>query len=160
MAANKEKQPGAAASDVAQPAANRDEYDEWIAARGDKRGAFGGVSLKLSHPPIPGFALRWVNDTDGGLRMSKAIDAGFTFVNGPDGRRISRVVGVAATGGGLRAYLMKRPEEFSNEDRAALQEKRDALISQTLTQVREGLYPKLGPDGRPMNKIEERSTLK
>ena len=150
-----------AASEAADSAtsAPADQYDEWIARRG-KRSAFGSVSLKLSHPPIPGFVLRWVNDTGDGLRMSKVIEAGFTFVNGPDGRRIQRLVGVKERGGGLVAYLMKRPEAFSQEDRAELQERRDALLEQTMTKTKEGQYLKPGPDGKPINSLTEKAGLK
>jgi hypothetical protein len=104
---------------------------------------------RMATPAIPGYHLHWFNDTPG--RIIQAQNAGYTFVNMEEthvnsrdvagssedfgssdmGTRISTVVGESADGGAQRAYLMKIPEEFFQEDQKAL-ESRNAAIDQAM----------------------------
>lgn len=98
------------------------------------RVSLGGHRQKLSYPEMPGYQLRWVNDSSNRLEQFK--DAGYEFVekdpnthpgDGDISQRMSvdsRVrasVGVHEDGSPLYAYLMKQSQEFYDEDQRAKQ---------------------------------------
>jgi hypothetical protein len=94
------------------------------------------------------FAPRWFNDT--GDRLERAMAAGYEFVNREEVRgvgdpdvsggntdmssRVSRVVGLDATGQPARAYLMKLDLELYEEDQGLKEE----VNAQVDTAVRGG----------------------
>lgn len=99
---------------------------------------------KLNTPEIAGFHLHWFNDDEN--RLAQAMEGGYDFVDpqetmvnsfslggdpvgtGTDlGTRVSVVVGTKKDGSTMRAYLMKIPQEYFNEDQAAGQERVDQV---------------------------------
>ena len=91
------------------------------------RKPFGSMDQKLAWPPIKGFHLHWFNDIPG--RLDRAKEAGYEHVKNADGENATRIVGVASEGGGLRAYLMKIPQEWYDEDMKLEQKRIDELDS-------------------------------
>lgn len=102
------------------------------------------AKAKLSTPEIPGFHLHWLNDD--GARISQALNGGYEFVKpeetiitstdlagdtvgtGTDmGSRVSIVVGKHESGAPMRAYLMKIPSEFYEEDQRDIQGRVDGI---------------------------------
>lgn len=83
-------------------------------AKRRRRSPVGGMQLKLSAPPRPGFVRRWFNDE--GNRIAQAEELAYDFVTDPNVQsassdtRISRLVGTKANGEPLRAFLMETPE--------------------------------------------------
>jgi hypothetical protein len=88
------------------------------------RRPFGTIEQKLAYPPIPGFHIRWFNDTPG--RIDRAKEAGFAHVNDKRNVPEKRVVGVGE-GGPLHAYLMKIPQEWYDEDQRIALEQVEAV---------------------------------
>jgi hypothetical protein len=91
----------------------------------DKRKPFGSRQQKLAYEERPGYHRHWFNDTPG--RVEQALEAGYTYVQDKDGKKVSRVVGVAEGGGPLTAFLMEIPEEWYKEDMAAEQRRVDEM---------------------------------
>lgn len=83
---------------------------------------FGTFDNKLAYPPIEGYKQHWFNDKPG--RIEAAMRAGWAYVNGPDGKPKAMVV----DGGGLKAFLLKIPEQFWAEDQARQQAKAQAAL--------------------------------
>lgn len=90
----------------------------------------GRPRMKLNVKPREGYHRHWINDTPG--RLEDAVNGGYSFVRneivGQGGDvsqvgglddRVSRVVGVAADGGPLRAYLMEMPQDMYEADQRA-----------------------------------------
>ena len=92
---------------------------------GRARKPFGTVEAKLAWPPIPGYHLRWFNDTTG--RIERAKEAGYEHVLGKDGKPVTLTVGVAERGGAQGGFLMKIPDQFYDEDFARKQEAVDMI---------------------------------
>lgn len=93
---------------------------------------------------IPGFHMQWINDVGG--RIEEAQAGGYEFVskseihlapgasvtpvNSDLGDRVSMVVGtMKQTGASLRAYLMKIRNEYKNEDRKILSDRRELRMA-------------------------------
>lgn len=96
----------------------------------DNRRGFGNQSQKLAYPNRIGYHRHHFNDTPG--RIVGALKAGWTHVVDPEtGKPIENVVGVAATGGGLKAYLLEIPEEWWKDDMGE-QEKLNAAKEETI----------------------------
>lgn len=103
------------------------------------RTPFGGLKLKLSAIPIPGFHLHWVNEAPG--RLEEATIGGYEFVdeqeqlapgqsrqaNSDLGTRVRRLVGRGEDGNAQYAYLMKIPLDWYDQDQRELQAKVDAV---------------------------------
>jgi len=122
-----------------------------------KRVRFGGSrqKLQLSEEDAKalkskGFVARWVNDQDG--RIERAIAGAWDFVN-PDEAlsvgggeihqensdlhgKVSKVVSMG-TGPSIRAFLMKLPVKYYNEDQRA-KEEQNALIDEALQAAEHG----------------------
>lgn len=112
----------------------RSENDRLPEAQPRKRIPFGVPRTKLAVPhDIPGFSLRWVNDTPG--RIFQAQQGGYEFVTTQEmdisttsvteinkalGDKIAVLVGKQASGEPMFAYLMKIKTEYRQEDEAAL----------------------------------------
>jgi hypothetical protein len=105
-----------------------------------RKSAFTGMNMRLGVlGEIPGYKLHWFNDIPG--RISQAQQTGYDFVlkgevdlamsgiavnaNEDLGGRISTFVdkGDSNTQGGFRAYLMKIPLEYFEEDQKDMQDK-------------------------------------
>lgn len=84
---------------------------------------FGAFDRKLAFPPIQGYKQHWFNDKPG--RVDIALRAGWAYVNDKDGKPKSIIV----DSGGLKAYLLKIPEQFWAEDQARQQAKADAALA-------------------------------
>jgi hypothetical protein len=82
----------------------------------DKRRPFGSQVQKLAYEARPGYHRHWFNELPG--RIDQALEAGYTHVEDREGRKVTRVVGVAPAGGPLTAFLMEIPEEWYQEDMA------------------------------------------
>jgi len=98
-----------------------------------ERVPLGGFRRKLSHPDIPGYQLRWVNDVGGRLEEFKR--AGYEFVErtqkvgdgdvsqrGSVDSRTRALVGTNDDGSPMYGYLMKQRKEWYDEDQRAKQE--------------------------------------
>lgn len=114
------------------------------------RKPFGGVQYKLDNSQRTGYHRHWFNDK--GNRIKDALDAGYNFVLGSDGKKMSHVVGVGEHGGGVTAYRMEIPLEWYEED----QRKKLAANDEKMQQIRNGVVAGVvpGQDGayQPMNK--------
>lgn len=88
-------------------------------ARPPHRKPFGALEQKLAYPAREGFHRHWFNDNLG--RTARALEAGYEFVKGDDGKNVSRIVGTAEGGQALSAYLMEIPEEWWKADLAEQQ---------------------------------------
>ncbi len=100
---------------------------------------FGGLKMKLSARPIPGFHLHWVNEAPG--RLEEASIGGYEFVDSNEqlepgqsrqansdlGTRVRRLVGRGEDGKAQYAYLMKIPLDWYEEDQRELQDKVDVV---------------------------------
>ena len=91
------------------------------------------------------FVHRWLNDQDG--RVQRAEEAGYQFVSrdeiahvgDPDvhqdnsdlNSKVSKVVGRTEGNQPIRAFLMKIPKEFYDEDQAA-KEERNAMVDKAI----------------------------
>lgn len=97
------------------PAASANELAEDIKRIRKIRRPRGSMLLKLALPPIPGYFIHWFNDTAG--RIDEAERSGFAhIIDLKSGKPTSLVVGVGRDGQPLRAYAMKIPEVFHQED--------------------------------------------
>lgn len=101
------------------PPTPTDSTSEAPRVSGKVRKPFGTVESKLAWPPIPGFELRWFNDSPG--RIERAKEAGYEHVLNDKGQPVTQTVGVAERGGGLSGFLMKIPKEFYDADFATKQ---------------------------------------
>ena len=96
----------------------------------DNRKGFGNQSQKLAYPDRIGYHRHWFNDTPG--RIVGVQESGYTHVKDPvTGKNLSHIVGVAASGGPLTAYLMEIPEEWWKDDMAE-QEKINLAKEETI----------------------------
>lgn len=111
-----------------------DDIKAGRATRADRQ-PFGTQEQKLAWPPIPGFHLHWFNDDPG--RIDRAKRAGYEMVNDADGKPVQTVVGTARGGGSLLAFLMKIPQEWADEDRAA----NDEIYFRRMEAIRNGGVP-------------------
>jgi hypothetical protein len=100
--------------------------------RRPSRRPFSSVELKLAYESRVGFHRHWFNDTNN--RINRALEAGYTHVQGKDEKNVSRVVGVAEGGGPLHAFLMEIPEEWYQEDIAREQK----LIDEKESAIKRG----------------------
>ena len=113
-----------AAQRAAQEALNKEvvaaSVSEVVAPSGrtitrDNRKGFGSFSQKLARPNRVGYHRHWFNDTPG--RIQRALEAGWTHVmNDVMKKNECEIVGVAAAGGVLHAYLLEIPEDWYNDD--------------------------------------------
>jgi hypothetical protein len=105
------------------------------------RKPFGGRTQKLAYPTREGYHRHWFNDTPG--RVAAALESGYTHVKDPiSGKHMTAVVGVAAVGGALNAYLLEIPEEWWQDDMAA-EEEINAAKEET---IKRGVQAKEAPD--------------
>lgn len=106
-----------------------------------RRVPLGSHQLRLGGDPIPGFYTRWINDVHG--RVDRAKRAGYTHVTDMQGNPVWRPAGEAKDGGGLRAYYMKQPIQFREEDnkaRSARNDEIDHTITRGKYKTHEGNY--------------------
>ena len=90
-------------------------------SRENRRG-FGNQGQKLAAPTREGYFRYWFNDTPG--RVIGAQESGYTHVVDPaTGKNMSVVVGTQPNGDPLFAYLLEIPQEWRDDDMAALEEK-------------------------------------
>jgi len=95
------------------------------AAHRRERKPFGTLGQKLAYPLREGYHRHWFNDSPGRIEMAK--EAGYTNVQGKDGKPVTRVVGAAEGGGALHAFLMEIPEEWYKEDMGREQKRVDEI---------------------------------
>lgn len=128
-----------AADPVAAPA-------ETLAPAQGARRPFGARRQRLENPPIPGFQCYWFNDIAD--RIGEAKEAGYEHVTDASGKPVCKVVGVMEGGGALKAYRMKLPIEFYEQDQAAKEAPR-AEIDAAMRQAgqRDGGYASQGRPG-------------
>lgn len=109
----------------------------------DTRRPFGSQTQKLAYEPRAGYHRHWFNDLPG--RIVQAQEAGYSFVEDKEGKKVHRVVGVDAAGGPLEAYLMEIPEEWYQEDMSRNEEATRKLDES----IRRGnVAGEVGKDGR------------
>lgn len=121
-----------------------------------QRKPFGSLELKMNYPARPGFHRHWFNDSKG--RIERALEAGYTHVNGKDGKPVSMIVGTAEGGGPQTGFLMEIPEEWFQEDMAAQQrlvDEKEAMIKRGELEASDGdgRYVPKNADGSPRIKI-------
>jgi len=119
-------------------------------------GALPGQRLVAAK--IPGFESRWVNDTPG--RVDALLKKGYSFVKAKKetgsflttdtGTAKSQIVGTAATGGALRAYLMVIPQELWEENQK---------IKEQITQTQADAYKGIERDADKLATPEGRSEI-
>lgn len=129
-----------------------------IPKRNRPRVPLGGPRRKLGFQEIPGYQMRWVNDTAG--RLNEFREAGYEYVEktpetilgegdvsqrGSVDHRIRARVGVGEDGHPVYAFLMKQRQEWYDEDQRAKQEPVDEL-EKTMMRGREADGSM--PDGR------------
>ena len=117
--------------------------------RQSQRTPFGVPKSKLTinGATIPGYVLRWVNDTDN--RILEAQEGGYSHVHKDEvpnigdknvvsveglGSVVCRVVGSDGRGNPMYAYLMKIDEELYRED----QELKEELLTGKETELMQG----------------------
>lgn len=86
---------------------------------------FGAFDRKLDLPPIEGYKQHWFNDRPG--RVEMALRAGWSHVLGADGKPRMLIV----DRGGMKAYAMKIPQQFWDEDQARQNAKARAALGAT-----------------------------
>jgi hypothetical protein len=111
--------PVTAPPEPAANAARTDDAGEAVGPAKIERVPLGARKPRLSAEQRPGFVRRWVNDRPG--RIEDARNGGYVHVQDSRGEPISRPVGTAEGGGGMRAYLMEIPKSLYDEDFAAAQ---------------------------------------
>lgn len=131
-----------------------------------QRGVFNGTNLKLQVlTEIPGYDLRWFNDTPG--RLLQAQQGGWEFVTRdevarPDGNKVvdansstdnrqTAIGGVLENNAPLNMYLMKIRKEWREEDQNEAQDK----INETEAHMVRGQglnTDRIGPTYLPDNK--------
>lgn len=131
----------------------RPRIKEERAQRRRRTGLRDDSRLALSVPETAkdkDFEYRWVND-DGRRVQALNESDDWDFVTSADikadernvkegAERISRVVGRTEQGAGMRAYLMRKPKDYYQEDKAAEQ----AAIDETEAAMRQGVAPGSG----------------
>lgn len=126
----------------------------------ETRRPLGRLKPKLEMGQVPaGYHCRWINDTDKG-RVRDALDAGYSFMKGDDGKPVQRVVGVKKGGGPLVAFRMMIPLHWYLKDMAEKSNNRAERRSDMMRGVDERGRP--GADGRylpvrgnaPISRIE------
>lgn len=104
---------------TAPPMSERERIAAGLLANGQPRvKSFGAQSQKLAWPPIPGYVLYWANNTPG--RIDELKGRGYDHVT-KDGQNVERIVGTDPSGAGLKAYLLKIPQEWYDLDQSAAQ---------------------------------------
>jgi hypothetical protein len=88
---------------------------------------FGVREQKLAWVKVPGFHLHWFNDEPG--RVARAQAAGYTHVLSGQGRNVATIVGTDRAGKPLSAFLMKLPQEWYDEDMAALESEQATILA-------------------------------
>lgn len=107
----------------------------------ENRKGFGNQSQKLARPKRAGYHRHWFNDTPG--RIARALESGWTHVKNEITKENEKeVVGVAAVGGALHAYLMEIPEEWYQDDMAE-QENLNAMKEEA---IKGGVQPQKPED--------------
>ena len=115
--------------------------------RRNRTGSLGALNSKLALPDAlkgdKNHRYRWFNDVDGNIEsqmrynewdMVSLESYGAIDSIAGKGTAISKRVGTSKDGQPLVAYLMKKPIEFSDEDRA----KGQAAIDEKMSQIRKG----------------------
>jgi hypothetical protein len=103
------------------PEAEGRQSDDWgmlgpTPVTDETRKPLGRLKPKLAVGNVPaGYHARWINDTDKG-RVREALEAGYAFMKGDDGKPVQRVVGVKKGGGPLTAYHMIIPLHWYLKD--------------------------------------------
>lgn len=129
-----------------------DEAEQEFGPRPTRR--FGAMRMKLEVEPIPGYTQRWINDIPG--RIADATECGYSHVTDNDGKPIYRVVGTSKHGGEMRAYRMKIPKVWYDENKAEEQEEHVDRVERDIYQGRAGkmvpgengaYVPTYGPGG-------------
>lgn len=133
------------AEEIAPKEQVRSELDRVEERQPRSRIPFGVPRSKLAVlGEIPGYHLQWINDTGG--RIDEARAGGFEFVtrneihlapgasvtplNSDLGDKVSMVVGtMKQTGASLRAYLMKIRNDYKDEDRKILKDRRELRMA-------------------------------
>ena len=82
-----------------------------------KRIPLGARAPRLAADQRPGYSRRWINDHND--RIERSRRGGYEHVRDANGEPMSRPVGSAEGGGGMRAYLMEIPQHLYDEDFAA-----------------------------------------
>lgn len=100
--------------------------------RGAERVPFGKQRQRLAYPTRDGYVGYWFNDAAD--RIDRALQAGWDFVKDRHGKPVSRPVGKAEGGGGLRAYRMEIPKELHDQDYAAEQK----LVDEIMDPIKQG----------------------
>lgn len=119
---------------------------ETLAPAAGVRRPFGARRQRLENPPIPGFQCYWFNDIAD--RIGEAKEAGYEHVTDASGKPVCKVVGVMEGGGALKAYRMKLPIAFYQQDQEAKEAPR-AEIDAAMRQAgqRDGGYASQGRPG-------------
>ena len=116
----------------------RPEQRDAVTGR-EERVPLGIARQKLKVPEIQGYRLRWINDTPG--RLNEARQGGYEFVMNDEiggkfgdtdidqtnrdlGSKVCRAVSQTT---GLKAYLMKIPNEYYEADQRAKQKEIDVV---------------------------------
>lgn len=125
----------------------RNEGDRQKSIPARKRHAFGTAQSKLAvENTDPNFHYHWINDVPG--RIDEAMAGGYEFVkreevsllpgvtprNSAPGDQVSAIVGKNEDGTALRAYLMKIPLEWYEENQKIIQDR----VNLTDAAIREG----------------------
>lgn len=84
------------------------------------------------------YAYRWINDLANGRLQAKTVEDDWDFVTNSGvkddsadlGSRVSTIVGTAADGSALRAYLCRKPKTFYDEDQADKSKELDQQVEQ------------------------------
>lgn len=114
------------------------QVDDEFGPRPQQR--FGAVRMKLEVEEIPGYEQRWINDVPG--RVDFAKECGYKHVEDAKGAPIYRVVGKD----GLRAYRMKIPKHWFDENKAEELEEQVNSVERDIARGKSGsLNP--GHDG-------------
>lgn len=128
------------------------------AAREEQKSIGALPGQRLVAPRIEGFESRWVNDTPG--RVDAMLKKGYSFLKAKKetgsilttdtGTAKSQIVGTAATGGALRAYLMVIPKELWEENQK---------IKEQITQTQANAYKGIERDTDKLATPEGRSEI-
>lgn len=106
------------------------------------RKPFGARTQKLSYPTREGYHRHWFNDV--GDRVVRAKEAGYSHVDGHDGKPVSRVTGSLRDGSPQHSFLMEIREEWYREDQAALQ----AQVDEVDRSIKMGAFKQQAGDNR------------
>lgn len=140
----KAPQPDASIAGVqAAPESTSAPYQETADVAPRVRKPFGSLGQKLAYAARPGYHRHWFNDTR--IRLTEALEAGYTYVVDDNGRNVQRVVGVNEGGTPLMGFLMETPQEWYNEDMIVQQREVDKVDEAIHRGSVEG---QVGQDGR------------